>query len=330
MLFDKSSSMREVTAFVDRAGTVRAGVMIVGEGGSGRSALARTIHARQPAAPEAFFALNCGGLIASELERELFGANGHRDGTAPQAGDLRDLERISQGSLLSRANGGTLYLQNVIDAPARVQAKLARILRDGEVVVDAGRRTGIDIRPIVAVAPDIEDAVREGRLREDLFRRVSALRVQMPALRDRREDIPALAEYFVDDICRGLQIPGKRVSGSALLLLCALPWRGNATELRSVLESVLVTLNGQREIRIEDILARLKLDGGAAVLTGGGTLRQARARFERDYISAVLEQHHGRVPDAARTLGIQRTNLYRKMRSLQVGRIKNDTNPIES
>jgi two-component system, NtrC family, nitrogen regulation response regulator NtrX len=325
-LYTHSLAMREVSAFISRAGAMRAGVMIRGEDGTGRRVVARAIHALQaePAGP--FVTLDCAAFDADELEARLFGT------AEPAVGDAtRSLERVNRGSLLDRANGGTLYLQNVADASARVQARLARILRDREAVAaETGASTGIDVRPMAGVDSGVDDTVREGRVREDLFRRLSVLRVEVPPLRNRRADIPPLANYFVREICARLSSPPKALSRSALSLIGALPWRGNAVELRALLESVAGGVNGSRRIGIDDVLAHLKLDGGSVVFTKGGTLRQARARFEREYIASVLELHRGRISEAARVLGIQRTNLYRKMRELRVGRIKTDTSPVGS
>ena len=153
-----------------------------------------------------------------------------------------------------------------------------------------------------------------------LFKRLSVIRIDMPPLRSRREDIPALANYFVREICANLRVPPKMLARPALSLISALPWRGNGVELRTFIESVVTGLQGGRGIGLEDVLAHVRLDGGSVVFSNGGTLRQARARFGRDYIAAVLEQHHGRISEAAKALGIQRTNLYRKMRSLRVTR----------
>jgi two-component system nitrogen regulation response regulator NtrX len=173
---------------------------------------------------------------------------------------------------------------------------------------------------MAGVDPGFDSAVQDGRIREDLFRRLSVLRIDMPMLRNRREDIPALANYFLREICAAQRVPPKTLSRSALSLLSALPWRGNATELRRLLESIVTGIQGGRGIALEDILAHVKLDGGGGLLCSGGTLKQARSRFEKEYIASVLEQHRGRISDAARALGIQRTNLYRKMRSLKVNR----------
>jgi two-component system nitrogen regulation response regulator NtrX len=325
-LYTHSLAMREVTTFISRAGVMRAGVMIRGEDGTGRRVVARAIHAVQaePAGP--FVTVDCAAFDADELEVRLFGSAG------PPAGDAaRSLERVSRGSLVDQANRGTLYLQNVADASARVQARLARVLRDREAfAAETGESSGFDIRPMAGVDPGVDDTVREGRVREDLFRRLSALHVEVPPLRDRRADIPALANYFVREICARLLVPPKALSRPALSIIAALPWRGNAVELRAMLESVVSEVDGGRRIGIDDVLAHLKLDGGSIVFANGGTLRQARARFEREYIASVLELHRGRISEAARVLGIQRTNLYRKIRELQIGRIKRDTSPVGS
>jgi len=202
-----------------------------------------------------------------------------------------------------------------------VQARLARILRDREAVLaETGATIAFDVRPMAGVDPGFDGALREGRVREDLFRRLSVICIDMPPLRNRREDIPALANYFVREICASMRVPPKTLSRPALSLIAALPWRGNAVELRSLLEAVVNGLAGGRNIGLEELLAHVRLDGGAVVYANGGTLRQARARFEREYIASVLEQHHGRISEAAKVLGIQRTNLYRKMRSLRVNR----------
>jgi two-component system nitrogen regulation response regulator NtrX len=171
---------------------------------------------------------------------------------------------------------------------------------------------------MAGVAPDFDAAVQDGRVREDLFRRLSIIGIDLPPLRSRREDIPALANYFVRQICASLGVPPKILSRPALSLISALPWRGNAVEMRALIESIVVGLQGGRGIGLEDVLAHVKLDGGSVVFSNGGTLKEARARFEREYITAMLEQHHGRISEAAKALGIQRTNLYRKMRSLRV------------
>jgi two-component system nitrogen regulation response regulator NtrX len=318
-LYHHSPAMREVMPIIARAAATRAGVMVRGEDGTGRQIVARAIHAAQAdGGGAAFVCIDCAAHDTDELDADLFGA-----AARSQNGDAagRGLERVSRNSRLHEAAGGTLYLQNVAEAPMRVQARLARILRDREAVLhETGDTIALDVRPMAGVDPAFDGALLEGRVRDDLFRRLSVIRIDMPALRNRREDIPALANYFVREICASLRVPPKTLSRPALSLIAALPWRGNAVELRALLENVVTGLAGGRGIGLEDVLVHVRLDGGAVVFANGGTLRQARARFEREYIAAVLEQHHGRISDAAKALGIQRTNLYRKMRSLRVSR----------
>jgi len=315
-LYTHSPAMRDVMTLVARAAALRGGVLIRGEPGTGRQVAARVIHAAQHGTSGAFVMIDCAAFDSASLDVHLFGeAARSANGDQPPHG----LEHVSVQGQLHAALNGTLYLQNVADASTRVQARLARVLRDREaILVESSAPVGFDVRPMAGVDPGIDGAVQEGRVREDLFRRLSVIRIDMPPLRNRREDIPALANYFLRDVCASLRVPPKTLSRPALSLISALPWRGNGLELRTFIESVVTGLPGGRAIGLEDVLAHVRLDGDSVVFSNGGTLRQARARFEREYIAAVLEQHHGRISDAARALGIQRTNLYRKIRSLRV------------
>ncbi len=317
-LYHHSPSMRDVMAVIARAATMRAGVLVRGEDGTGRQVVARSIHAAHANGGGAFVCVDCAAFDTDQLDAELFGAAAR---LANGDGAGRGLERVSRSSRLHDALGGALYLQNVAEAPTRVQARLARVLRDREaLLVETGATIGLDVRPMAGVDAGFDSALLEGRVRDDLFRRLSVIRIDMPPLRNRREDIPLLANYFVREICATLDVPPKTLSRPALALIAALPWRGNAVELRSLLKIVVTGLASGRGIGLEDVLANVRLDGGAVVFAHGGTLRQARARFEREYIASILEQHHGRISEAAKALGIQRTNLYRKMRSLRVSR----------
>jgi DNA-binding NtrC family response regulator len=330
-LYCHSAAMQEVSTLVARAATMRAGVLIAGEEGTGRQTVARGIHAAEtPAAP--FITVDCAALGALELDAVLFGVSvlaatpAGRPGQHRCETDGRGMERVARKSILYQARGGTLYFQNVADAPTRVQGRLARALRDREAVVaETGETVLLDVRPMASADPGIDRFVQEGRLRDDLFRRLSVIRIEMPSLRSRREDIPALANYFVREISTARREGARTISRSALALIGSLPWRGNANELRTLLEAAIAGQPEGRAIGIEDVLAHAQLDGGSVVFANGGTLRKARARFEREYITAVLEQHHGRITDAAKSLGIQRTNLYRKMRSLRINRRKHQS-----
>jgi two-component system nitrogen regulation response regulator NtrX len=202
--------------------------------------------------------------------------------------------------------------------PTRHQVRLARILRDDEVMVRTadGRQQlmRVNIRPIAT-----HDAGTGADLIPDLMRKLAQTRIALPPLRERREDIPALVRYLLVDICAELSLPIKTASSQAVELLAALPWRGNVRELRDLLRVVVLKSTG-RLLRLSDVLAQVRLDGGAATFMYTGTLRDAREQFERDYVQAVLQQHRGRMAEAAKVLGLQRTNLYRKVRQLSVKR----------
>jgi two-component system nitrogen regulation response regulator NtrX len=315
-VFGTSLAMRKIVELLPRVAPSRCPVLLYGERGTGREMLARAIHghARRTDAP--FVVVDCASATPQELEHELFGIVGQR--RADGVEERRSAERISRQSKLFEASGGTLFLMNVAEIPMRVQGKLHRVLRDREAVVTPDRqRVELDIRAIASVEPGVETVLEEGRLRRDLYDRLSLVRIELPPLRQRREDIPFLANHFLKEVCRANGGPIKTLTRSALTLLSALPWRGNAPELRALLER-LVLLTPHGSIRLEDVLAQVRLDGSEITAMGGTTLRDARLRFERDYIAAVVRQHHGRMGDAAASLGIQRTNLYRKLRQLNV------------
>jgi len=329
--FLKSDGMRAVARTIEAAIASRGNVVICGEQGTGRVALARAIHQgttnmapaclddllresihRHTQVP--FVVVDC--ATGREVEQRLFG----RSESAADASN--GLQRICAESLLHHAFGGTLLLHSVQEMPARIQARLARVLRDGEVWIENPNRgqilTTVDVR-VIAILDGHCGEDSDGSIVEELQRRLAAHRIELPPLRHRREDIPALVRWLLADICDSLQIPRKSMSRQAMQLLSALPWTGNLKEMRALLRATAVKVSGDL-IRLNDVLANTRLSGGALPFSGGGTLKQARERFEREYVAAVLEQHHGRMGEAARALGIQRTNLYRKVKQLSVAR----------
>lgn len=318
-LVAQSPAMQRVSELVSQAARGRVGVCVSGEPGTGRTLVGRAIHRlsdNHQARP--FVIEDCAGDAPQDLERRLFGAVPNPPRETSQAGAT---EQIGPTGALYQARGGTLLLRNLVDAPARVQARLARLLRDREAILVNGRRSVIDLdlQPIATLDTGVDLAVTEGRLRRDLSKHVAQICIDMPALRRRREDIPLLAVQILKQLCAERDVPVKSFSRSVLQVMTALPWNGNATELTSLLDALLGTVEGP-VIQLEDLLDHASLDGVAEPVEPGATLRDAKARFERDCISAVLMRHHGRVPEAAKALGIQRTNLYRKIRQLNVAR----------
>jgi hypothetical protein len=199
--------------------------------------------------------------------------------------------------------------------------KLARLLRDREAerADQHGTLVDLDVKVIAAVDPDVDEAVGEEGMRADLFERLSQVRIDVPPLRRRREDVPVLTVLFLRDACDERGIAPKAITRSALKVLTALPWHGNARELRAFVDTLARAVD-RPVVQLEDVLDHARFESTAVRMDVGLSLREAKARFERECISAVLARHHGRVGEAARALGIQRTNLYRKVRQLQVAR----------
>jgi DNA-binding NtrC family response regulator len=303
--------MRPVLEAARTAAAVRDGVALCGERGSGRAIVARAIHALGGGEPETFVAIDCTSQSPEELDRQLFGT-GSRPGGAVPADAVS-----SDAAVLVAGRGGTLFLHGLVDVPSRLQARLARMLRDREVLDDRGRATPIAARLVASFDEAPEAALADGRVRADLVDRL-VTRIDVPPLRSRRDDVPRLAVHYLREACFRQGMAPKAVSRSALTLLGALPWPRNTIDLGELAERLAHDVRGP-VVRLDDVLAHARLDGQPAPrLDAGGTLREARMRFERECISAALARHHGRVGEAAKALGIQRTNLYRKVRQLKV------------
>jgi DNA-binding NtrC family response regulator len=316
-LFAHSPAMRQAVDLARAAAAARGGVLLVGEPGSGREFLARMIHAWGLRTEAAFVPVTCVADSPEELEERLFGVASDRQAVPARA---RIPDRLGASGGVYAARNGTLFLDAIVEAPARVQAKLVRLLRDGEaLLVEKRVAVDLDFRLMATAEPGVQAALADGRLRQDLYERLAVLQIEVPPLRRRREDIPLLAVHLLGELRQALGASPQRFSRAALALLSALPWPGNATELRALVETLVRSVD-QSVVQLDDVLEHVRLDGISPRLDVSGTLRDAKARFERDWISAVLMKHQGRVEDAARALGIQRTNLYRKVRQLKVAR----------
>jgi DNA-binding NtrC family response regulator len=307
-----SPAMRAVLEAARAAAAVKDGVALCGERGSGRGIVARAIHALGGGEPETFVVVDCTGQTPEDLERQLFGAGVARP--APAAAT----DVVGSGAaVLQAGQGGTLFLQGLIDMPSRLQSRLARMLRDREVTDDRGRTMPIAVRLVASFDGTPEAALADGRVRADLVDRF-VTRIEVPPLRSRRDDVPRLAVHYVREACFRQGMAPKALSRSALTLVGALPWPRNTLDLVDLAEALAHDVRGP-VVRLEDVLAHARFDGQPATrLDAGGTLRDARMKFERECISAALVRHHGRVGEAAKALGIQRTNLYRKVRQLKV------------
>jgi DNA-binding NtrC family response regulator len=310
-LVGHSPAITRVQELVRRAAALDVGVLVAAEAGADVDSVARELHGRSRRAAGPYVAVECDAADPSRAGQLLLGAV-----SQPSPSAALDLEAVARDSRIAAARGGTLFLRDVAELPAAVQTRLARIVRDGEASID-GIPAAVDIRLVASASPAVDADVHANRLRPDLFRKVAALRIDLPPLRDRQEDIPALAARVLEELLAMRGLPPRVFTKAALALVAAVTWPGNLGELQSAIARV-AGGPGDHDIQVEHVLPALHLERAPARFAPTGSLREARLRFERDYISAVLQHHAWRMADAAQTLGIQRPNLYRKARQLGI------------
>jgi DNA-binding NtrC family response regulator len=299
-LIGTSAAMQRVREMIERVAPAAANVLITGETGTGKELVARRIHALGPRANRPFVALNCSALPEGLAESELFG---HEKGAFTGA----DRRRIGRFEL---ADTGTLFLDEVGELLPALQVKLLRALQERAFERVGGSTTvSVDVRVIAATNRDLEAAIREERFRSDLFYRLNVVRIDLPPLRERPEDIPALAEPFLSRYGRATEGGSLHLAPAALAALSAFPWPGNVRELENVVHRATI-LARDDEIGPEDVTP--ELPGVAA--PGTTDLRAVLARVERDLIARALREHHGNLSAAGRALGIERNLLRYKLR----------------
>jgi two-component system, NtrC family, nitrogen regulation response regulator NtrX len=292
----------------DRAVARRDPLLIVAEEGIDSAPIARYIH-ESSRRGKPFIEIDCAAR-PQDVEVELFGSRERANGP---------VEVLSSGAALLRAGRGTLFLSGAGDLPAAAQRRLARLLRDGEARAAGRQPMRLEARIIASAGPGLAADVRDGRFRSDLYRRLSVLELVMPPLRKRPGDFATIVPLVAEAIAARLGRPAPAFTPSALTVLASLPWRRNLEELDALLERLMRAVEADL-VRQEDVLAQLSFEGAFAQRAPSASLREARLRFEREYIEAVLEHHHWRMSAAARALGIERANLYRKARQLGITR----------
>jgi DNA-binding NtrC family response regulator len=307
-LIGESDAARRARHALELAAGRRSPVLFFAEAGSRPRAVVEFLHARSGQRGP-LVVLDCGATGSDDIDQRLFGASPSRPLT-------QDLETLGRGSAVLAAGTGTLFLDNVDELPASAQRRLARLLRDGEARV-ASRQHSIvlPVRLVASTIRDLDTEVREGRFRADLLRRFAACRVTIPPLRQRPGDVAAIIDRFIEDA--GGQ--PRMFTQPAMTVLAALPWSQNVDELVSVVTKVLARAGAI--VTQEDVLAHVPIESAFSRWDLTASLREARRCFEREYIAAVLERHQWRMSEAARALGIERANLYRKTRQLGIVRI---------
>ncbi|HET7747040.1 MAG TPA: sigma-54 dependent transcriptional regulator [Vicinamibacteria bacterium] len=305
----RSEPMRRIYQLIEMASPTKCRVFISGESGTGKELIARAIHALSPRRDRPFVATNCAAIPSELIESEMFG---HVKGAFTGA-------TADRKGKFEVAHGGTLFLDEIGDMSLMTQAKLLRALQEGVVTpVGSTELRSVDVRILSATSKNLLEEIARGNFREDLYHRINVLTIAVPPLRSRREDLAELAEHFLRLASVENGVRPKRLAPRATDLLAQLPWKGNVRELRNLMERVVV-LTPSEVVGPQELTDLLQMPAGA-VIEGDVPLplREARARFERQYISARLAANHGNLGRTAQELGIERTNLYRKMKQLGI------------
>jgi DNA-binding NtrC family response regulator len=307
----KGEAMRRVMAQVDRVAASESRVCIFGETGTGKELVARTIHERSPRAAGPFVTLNCAAVPAELIESELFG---HEKGSFTGASG-RHIGKFEQ------ADQGTIFLDEIGDMPLSMQAKLLRVLEEGEVErIGGDKPITVNIRVVVATHRDLEARVREEKFRQDLFHRIQVFPLLLPPLRERRDDIPALVEHFAAQVCAQNGWKPVPFTPDAMEALQSYPWPGNVRELRNMVERLmLLATDGQ--VDVETVQLALPKTSTAVPTPGAiasGALADRVQAFEREVILAELKRNHQNMSLAAKTLGLERSHLYKKAEQLGI------------
>src|SRR5579864_31503 len=307
----KSEAMRRVMAQVERVAASETRVCILGETGTGKELIARTVHAQSPRASGPFITLNCAAVPAELIESELFG---HEKGAFTGAA-TRHTGKFEQ------AQHGTLFLDEIGDMPPVMQTKLLRVLEENEIErVGGDRPVSVNVRVVVATHRNLEELVKRGTFRQDLYHRIFVFPILLPPLRERLDDIPVLVEHFARQIADQNGWKVQAFTREAQAVLARYSWPGNVRELRNIVERLLL-LSGEQvdAATVEATLPQhVAAAGGSSNVPATGSLAERVDAFEREVLLAELKHHSYRMTEAAKALGLERSHLYKKCQALGI------------
>jgi two-component system, NtrC family, nitrogen regulation response regulator NtrX len=301
-----SAALKEVRDLIAKVGPTTARVLITGDNGTGKELVARGLHEASPRRDEAFVEVNCAAIPSELIESELFG---HMKGSF--TGAFAD-----RAGKFEQADGGTLFLDEVGDMSLPAQAKLLRVLQEGVVTRIGGSKSiQVDVRVLAATNKDLESEISEGRFREDLLYRLNVVPIEVPALRERLEDIPALVGHFAEQLAVGAGVPGRKFADDAIRRLQSRPWPGNIRELRNAVERALILASGKVVTAgdIDRLLPGDSVAGTSPEPGKGHTFETFKQEAEKNFLVQQLREHDWNVSETARALKMPRSNLYKKI-----------------
>ncbi|WP_435168529.1 sigma-54-dependent transcriptional regulator [Falsirhodobacter sp. 1013] len=308
-MLGNSTAFRTLRQNLDKVTKSNARVMLAGPAGSGKEMAARYIHSNSARAEAAFVTVSSAGIEPERMEEVLFG---------------RETERGLEKGLLEQAHGGIVYLDEVADMPLGTQSKLLRVLVEQQFTRVGGvEKVRVDLRVISSTSRDLRAEIAAGRFRQELYDRLNVVPIHVPPLSERRDDIPDLARHFIDLLHRAQGLPLRRLSPDAEATLQTMPWPGNVRQLRNVIERVLILGESPGPIEPAELPGRDGAPAASEGLTIGGlvatmALREARELFEREYLLAQINRFGGNISRTASFVGMERSALHRKLKSLGV------------
>ena len=299
----ESPALEGVRELIAKVGPTSARVLITGENGTGKELVARALHDASPRRDRPFIEVNCAAIPSELIESELFG---HMKGSF--TGAVAD-----RPGKFEQADGGTLFLDEVGDMSLPAQAKLLRVLQEGVVTrVGGSKPIQVDVRVLAATNKDLEHEIEEGRFREDLLYRLNVVPIEVPALRDRRNDIPALVGHFAEQLAAGAGVPGRKFADEAVTLLKARVWPGNIRELRNAVERALILATG-KVVTAKDVERLLPSVEVHAAVGDNLSLDDFKLEAEKQYLAQQLRLRDWNISETARALRVPRSNLYKKI-----------------